>query len=107
MANNQIVTPYDDAGVPAAAVKTTPLTLGGTQVIKGAAGRLMKVVVTTVTASATLTFYDNASAASGTALLVVPAAAAAGTVYDVNLPAVNGVYASSSGATGAVTVAWS
>lgn len=107
MANNQIVTPYDDAGLPAAAVKTTPVTLGGTTVIKNAPGRLMKVIVTTVTASAALTFYDSTSAASGTALLVVPAAAAAGTVYDVNLPAVNGVVAASSGATGNVTVAWS
>lgn len=107
MANNQIVTPYDDAGLPVAAVKTTPLTLGGTLVIKGAAARLVKVIVTTVTASAALTFYDNAGTAAGTALLVVPAAAAVGTVYDVSLPAVNGIFASSAGATGAVTVAFS
>lgn len=106
MAKNQIVTQYDDAGYPAQAAGTTPVTLGGVQTIKAGAGRLMKVVVTTVTASAATTIYDNASAGSGTPLLVIPAAAAAGTVYDVNLPAVNGITVSSSGATGNITVGY-
>lgn len=107
MANNQIVTPYDDAGIPANAAKTTAVTLGSTVVIKGAPGRLLKAAVTTATASAAVTFYDNASSGSGIPLLVIPAATAAGTVYDVNLPAANGITVVSAGATGNVTVAWS
>lgn len=106
MANNQIVTAYDDAGFPATANKTTPVTLGGLQTIKQGAGRLLKVVVTTVTAAAAVTIYDNASAASGTPLLVIPIGAAAGTVYDVNLPAAAGITIQSTGATGNITVGY-
>lgn len=106
MANNQIVTDYDDAGIAATAVKTFPVTLGALQVVKGAPGRLLKVSVTTVTASAAVTVFDNASAASGTPLLVIPAAAAAGTVYDVNLPAANGITVQSTGATGNITLGY-
>jgi hypothetical protein len=105
MAQNQIVTDYDDAGIPATASKTASFTIGTTQVIKGAPGRLLRVVVTTVTASAATTIYDNASAASGTALLVIPVAAAVGTIYDVNLPAVNGLVVGGAG-TGAITVGY-
>lgn len=50
--------------------------------------------------------YDNASAASGTVLMVIPGATAAGTVYDINLPAVNGIYASFAG-TGGITFGYS
>jgi hypothetical protein len=106
MANNQIVTDYDDAGIAATAVKTFPITLGALQVVKGAPGRLLKVSVTTATASATVNVYDNASAGSGTPLLAIPAAAAAGTVYDVNLPAANGITVQSTGATGNITVGY-
>lgn len=107
MANNGIVTPYDDNGFPAIAAKTAPVTLGGTATVKAGPGRLLKATVTTVTASAATTIYDNASTNSGTPLLVIPAAAAVGTVYDVNLPAAAGITVSSSGATGAITVGYS
>lgn len=107
MAKNAISTPYDDAGFPADAAFTTAVTLGGTVVVKPSAGRLLKVVITTVTASATCTLYDNASTNAGTPLLVIPAAAAVGTIYDVRLPAANGITVYSSGATGAITVGWS
>ena len=106
LAKNAIITQYDDAGFPAQAAFTTPVTLGGTLAIKAGAGRVLKVIVTTVTASAVATIYDNASAASGTPLLVIPVAAAVGTIYDVQLPAANGIYVSSAGATGAITVGW-
>lgn len=106
MAKNQIVTPYDDAGFPNQAAFTTPVTLGGTLVVKAGAGRVLKVIVTTVTASATCTIYDNATTNSGTPLLVIPTAAAVGTIYDVQLPAVNGITVYSSGATGAITVGY-
>lgn len=107
MANNQIVTPYDDAGVSASASKTAPVALGGTQVVKGAPGRLLKVSVTTATASAAVTIYDNAAgAASGTILLVIPSGTAAGTTYDVNLPAAAGITVVSTNATGNITVGY-
>ena len=106
MAKNAIVTPYDDAGFPNQAAFTTPVTLGGTLVVKAGAGRVCKVIVTTVTASATCTVYDNATTNAGTPLLVIPTAAAVGTIYDVQLPAVNGITVYSSGATGAITVGW-
>ncbi len=107
MANNQVLTPYDDNGFPANAARTAPLTLGGTQVVKGAPGRLVKVTVTTATATAATTVYDNASAASGTPLLVIPSGTAAGTQYAVDLPAANGITVASGSGTGNVTVGYS
>ena len=107
MANNTIFTPYDDNGFPASASKTAPLTLGGTQVVKAAPGRLLKVTVTTVLATAATTIYDNASAASGTILLVIPNSTAAGTQYDVNLPAAAGITVASGSGTGNITVGYS
>jgi hypothetical protein len=106
MAKNQIQTPYDDAGFPAQAASTTTVTLGGTVVVKPSAGRLLRVIVTTVTASAVATIYDNASTNSGPPLMVIPIAAAVGTIYNIDLPAVNGITIASSGATGAVTIGY-
>ena len=100
MAKNQIVTDYDDAGFPSIAAVAVPLTATG--VVKSGPGRLLKISVTTALSAAAITIYDNASAAAGTVLFVIPASAAAGSVYDVNLPAVNGIYASFGG-TGSVT----
>lgn len=107
MANNQVVTPYDDAGFPGNAALTRPIALGGTTVVKAAPGRLLKVAVTTATASAATTIYDNASgAASGTILLVIPASTNPGAPIDVNLPAANGITVVSTSATGNITVGY-
>jgi hypothetical protein len=106
MAKNQIETQYDDAGFPVVAAFTAPITIGTTQTVKAGAGRLLRVVVTTVTATAVTTIYDSASAASGTPLFVVPIGAAVGTVYPVDLPAVNGITVAGAG-TGAITVGYS
>ncbi len=102
MAKNQILTDYDDNGYPQYAASTEPLT--GTAAVKAGPGRLHKVVVTTTTTGA-ITIYDNASAASGTILLAIPSGATAGTVYDVQLPADNGIYASFASG-GAITVGY-
>jgi hypothetical protein len=84
------------------------VTLGGSQVVKSGPGRVGKVTVTTVTASAATTIYDNATgAASGTPLLTIPSGAAAGTIYDVQLPAQNGISVVSTSATGNITVGYS
>lgn len=107
MPNNGVTTSYDDAGFPASASKTAPLTLGSLQVVKNSPGRLLRVNVTTATASAAVTVFDSASAASGTPLLVIPASTAAGTSYDLNLPAANGITVQSTGATGNITVGYS
>jgi hypothetical protein len=106
MPKNQVVTQYDDAGFPAVAAFTAPVTIGTTQTVKAGPGRLHRVVVTTVTATAVTTIYDNASAASGTPLFVVPIGAAVGTVYTPDLPAVNGITVAGAG-TGAITVGYS
>jgi hypothetical protein len=100
MAKQGIVVPYDDAGFPSIANATASLTATGA--VKASAGRLLKVIITTTMSAAATTIYDNASAASGTILFVIPASATAGTIYDVNLPALAGIYASFAG-TGTVT----
>ncbi len=106
MAKNTIVTDYDDAGFPQPAAEAVNITIGTTQTVKGGPGRLAKVVVTTVTATAVTTIYDSASAASGTPLFVVPIGAAVGQVYAVDLPAVNGITVAGAG-TGAITIGYS
>jgi len=107
MASNQIVTDYDDAAHPVLASQTFPVTLGGLQTVKQGAARLLKVIVTTVTAAAVVTIYDSLATAAGTPLLVIPIAAPAGTIYTVDLPVVNGITVQSTGATGNITVGYS
>lgn len=104
MAKNTIQTPYDDAGFPNQAAFTLPLTATG--VVKPSAGRLLKIIVTTVLGAGAVTVYDNATTNSGTVLMVIPSTTAAGTIYDINLPAVNGIYASFA-STGGITVGYS
>lgn len=67
--------------------------------IKAAAGLMVKVVVNT-SGSAATPIYDNASAASGTILFTVPATPTVGTVYTVNVPAANGMYAGATNTSG-------
>lgn len=108
MAKNQITTPYDDAGFPAAAAFTQTVSAsGGVQSIKAGPGRLMKILVTVAPTTNPVTVYDNASAASGVILAIIPAATVAGTVYDVNLPATLGITVNGAAAAGSLTVAWS
>jgi len=109
MAKNGIVTDYDDAGFPQVAAETVSLAYSVMpEVVKAAPGRLLKVVVTTATAGGAITIYDNATTNSGTILLAIPAAAAIGTVYDVNLPAANGIYVYTSAASaGVLTIGYS
>jgi hypothetical protein len=106
MAKFGIVTDYDDAGYPQVAAFTANVTIGTTQTVKAGPGRLLKIIVSTVTATAVTTIYDNASAASGTILAVIPIAAAVGTVYDINLPALAGITVAGAG-TGALVIGYS
>ena len=113
MAQNGIVTRYDDRGFPGVAAFTKPLTFAG-GVVKAGAGRLLRVVVTTafVGAGGQLAFYDSLTAvASATPLLTIPVAAGlVGAIFLVDLPARAGIAAVNTGGTlsaGAVTVGYS
>lgn len=83
----------------AAGTATTPV------VVKVGPGYLKKIVVTT-TATAAMTFYDNATAASGTALYVTGATVAAGTVIDLDMPFSAGLTVSQISGSAAVTLAY-
>jgi len=74
-------------------------------VVKASAGRLCRVLVTTV-GTAAMSFYDNASAASGTVIGAIPASAAVGTLYSWDMPAANGIVAGQVNNSPAVTVSY-
>lgn len=59
-------------------------------VVKGSAGRLVALIVTTAGTSAT-TCYDNPSTNSGNVLFTTPTAPAAGTIYQLNIIATTGI----------------
>ncbi len=75
-------------------------------VISAAAGRLCRVLVTTLGTNA-MTIYDNATAGSGRIIGIVPASAAAGTVLTFLMPTTNGITVDGHSDNPAVTVSWS
>jgi hypothetical protein len=77
----------------------------GTTAIKASAGRLCRVLVTTL-GTAQLTFFNNASAASGTIIGIVPASVLAGTLINVDMPASLGITGDFLTNSPAVTVAF-
>jgi hypothetical protein len=76
-------------------------------VVKGSAGFLSGVLVTTAGTSTAMNIYDNASAASGTIIGIVPATAVAGQYCPFDMPATAGITCSGSATNPAVTVAYS
>ena len=108
MAKNPILTQYDDEGFPVNAIFTQPIAAGAsTTTLKAGAGRVCKVAVTTAgTATDNLTIYDNATAGSGTILAVIPGGGSL-QVYDINMPAQNGITVVNVASGPAVTVGWS
>jgi hypothetical protein len=106
MAKQGIVTDYDDAGFPATAAFTTPITAAGTTTLKAGPGRLMTVIVT-ASAAGVVTVYDNATTNTGTVLFATPASPAVGTVYNVNLPAVFGITVVAASTPSSVTIGYS
>jgi hypothetical protein len=74
-------------------------------VVKGSAGRLCRLLVTTTGVTAML-IYDNATTNSGTLIGALPASAAIGGVYDFEMPAANGITIAGSATNPAVTVSW-
>ena len=87
-------TVYDDAGNSVKAEQTAAVAAGaGTTIVKGQAGRLVNVVITTAgTSSDNATIYDNATAASGKILAVIPGGTTlTGASVSIDLPAANGI----------------
>jgi len=95
--------PIQDAVGTTAAIAAGSTTAA--QVIKASAGSLLRVVVTG-SASAALSIYDNASAASGTVIGVIKSTAVAGDVYVFNMPAAAGITAGKVNGSPACTVSY-
>ena len=110
MAQNGVITEYDDLGYPLNARLTSPLTFAG-GVVKTTPGRLIRVVLTTAfVTTGNLTFYNNAlGTATGTPLLaILTASGVIGAVFVVDLPVAYGISAvNTSLSAGAVTVSYS
>src|SRR4029077_12262532 len=80
--------------------------VAGNVVVKATPGMLCTILVTTVTAGATLSFFDNATTASGTVIGIVPTGSAAGVIFTLNIPAINGIVIGQQAAfTGGITIA--
>lgn len=86
--------------------------VAGPTVIKATAGRLETVVITTAGTATAVTFFDNASACTGTILGIIPttavlAGAVAGSApYKFDMPAANGITACGGTTSAAVTVSF-
>lgn len=78
-------------------------------VVSANPGTLYSVVLTAGSDAATVTLYDNASAGSGTIICKLAAAAANTTTTwspGVRIPVANGIYATITGTSPSVTVAY-
>ncbi len=108
-------------GVPASIqvdTNGTPIIAGGSAtvaiaaskstvtVVKSSTGRLCRVLVTTAGTAVTVLIYDNASAASGTIIGAFPGTAVAGTMYDFEMPAVNGITVGGAATNPAMTISY-
>jgi hypothetical protein len=106
----QVTTKYQAAGKETivgsggnctAAVTAAQISAAAVPVYGGSA-RLNRVLVTTTTTSAQpITFYDNATAGSGTIVGVIPGGTTAGTVVDFGMPCINGITIGSNASLGA------
>jgi len=88
-------------------VTTTQVTPTSLTVVKASPGRLCTVLVTTANGANAINIFDNASMASGTIIGVVAANASAGTVYDLQMPAANGITIAGTASAGTITVSYS
>ena len=107
MPRNPVVTLVDDTSSSIGGTATTALAAGaGTVVVEAAPGRLCRVVVTAAGSTGAVTIYDNASSATGIVLAVIPGSAAVGAVYEVQMPAANGIVAAAAAPSVALPVAY-
>ena len=77
----------------------------GTVIIKAAPGRLCRIVVT-VAGTVAFSAFDNPAAASGTLLFTSPATTNLGTIFDIQIPAQNGITISNPDSGPGITVSW-
>lgn len=82
----------------------TNITTGTTTVVKGSSGILHSVTINT-TAAATITLYDNASAASGTKIATIAASPVIGSTFLYDCSLINGLTIVTAGASD-ITVSW-
>jgi hypothetical protein len=88
---------------------TSAQIVAGNVILKGAMGRLCRVLVTiTTTGGQAITFYDNASTNSGNIVGLIPGGTTAGTVVDFEMPCSAGITIgqNASLAAGQITVSW-
>jgi hypothetical protein len=98
--NGLVLVPGGTGTVAIAASKTA------NTVVKASVGRLCRVLVTTVGTSTTVSIFDNATTNSGTVIGIFPGTAVAGTVYDFEMPAVNGITVGGASTNPALTVSF-
>lgn len=98
--NGTAVIPGGSATVAIAASKAA------VTVVKASAGRLCRLLVTTAGTATTVSIYDNASAASGTIIGIFPGNAVAGTSYDFEMPAINGITVGGASTNPAMTISY-
>ena len=91
-----------DGGVYSAAVAAGTAT---DTVIKGSAGRLCKVLVTSLGTNA-LSVYDNNSVGSGLIVGQLPASAPVGSIYSFQIPSVSGITVGGNPANPGVTLSY-
>lgn len=75
-------------------------------VVKASAGRLCRVLLTSANGAAAVSIYDNASTHSGTVIGYIPASAAAGSTYDFQIPASNGITVGGASTNPAMTISY-
>lgn len=94
------------AGLGGKATAAVPTGAANT-VVKAAAGRLCRVLVTAAgTGAGSVLIYDNATTNSGTVIGVIPATVAVGTYYTFDLPAANGITVANVASGPALTVGY-
>ena len=74
-------------------------------VVKASAGRLCRVLIT-ATGTAEMDIFDNASTNSGTKIGAIPANPTIGQVFDLRMPATNGITVGGSSNNPGVTISW-
>ena len=98
--NGLVLVPGGTATVSIAANTST------NTVVKASRGRLCRVLVTTAGTATTVSIFDNATTNSGTIIGTFPGNAPAGTVYDFEMPAVNGITVGGLATNPAITVSF-
>lgn len=78
----------------------------GNTVVKASAGRLCRVLITAAGTATTVSIFDNATTNSGTIIGIFPGNSAAGTVYDFELPASNGITVGGASTNPAMTISY-